>query len=291
MKWITILLIILITIFSSNICRAESVIPAHIHLSSSKIPQGGISLITIRTESGEHPQVIWLNKTIQMVPEAQKKLWQGFLAADLKQPKGRQNVTVKIDPSNQNTRIELEITAKDYGVQRLTLPPHMVELDDKTLKRVLAEQKIIQALWKTPDPTPLWHGAFLRPVPGIVVGPFGKGRIINEQPRSPHSGVDLRGAAGTPVKATNRGRITLTDEHFFSGRSVVIDHGGEILSMYFHLEKILVQSGEIVEKGQVIGLVGSTGRASGPHLHWGVRLNGVRIDPLVLLDISRQLEE
>ena len=103
--------------------------------------------------------------------------------------------------------------------------------------------------------------------------------------------MDLRGAAGTPVKATNRGRITLTDEHFFSGRSVVIDHGGEILSMYFHLEKILVQSGEIVEKGQVIGLVGSTGRASGPHLHWGVRLNGVRIDPLVLLDISRQLEE
>ena len=88
----------------------------------------------------------------------------------------------------------------------------------------------------------------------------------------------------------NHGKIVLTDDFFFSGKSVVIDHGGEILSMYFHLNKILVQHGEYVKKGQVIGLIGSTGRASGPHLHWGIRLNGARVDPMMFIDLSRQLE-
>ncbi|MBN1848468.1 MAG: M23 family metallopeptidase [Deltaproteobacteria bacterium] len=291
MRWHTKLIITLITIFFSNICMAESPIPSHIRLSSQRIFQGGVGLIAILTEKGEHPRVTWLNKTVHLVPNDRKTKWQGFLAADLQQQPGRQGVTVTLNPSGHQSRFDMEIIAKDYGVQRLTLPPHTVDLDEETLKRVLEEQKIMSALWKEPEPAPLWHGAFLRPVPGIVVGPFGKGRIINEQPRSPHTGVDLRGEAGTPVKAMNRGKIVLTDEHFFSGRSVVIDHGGEILSMYFHLEKILVRSGETVEKGQVIGLVGSSGRASGPHLHWGIRLNGVRIDPIELLDISRQLEE
>jgi murein DD-endopeptidase MepM/ murein hydrolase activator NlpD len=187
--------------------------------------------------------------------------------------------------------MKMEVTAKDYGTQKLTLPPEMVELDDPTLQRVLKEQKIMQALWKEPELDLFWHGAFVKPIPGEIVGPFGKGRIINGQPRSPHSGVDLRGAAGTPIKAMNRGKIVLTDDQFFSGRSVVIDHGGEILSMYFHMEKILVQQGDMVEKGRIIGLVGSTGRATGPHLHWGVRINGLRIDPMTLIDTSKHLEE
>jgi murein DD-endopeptidase MepM/ murein hydrolase activator NlpD len=101
----------------------------------------------------------------------------------------------------------------------------------------------------------------------------------------------LRGKKGTPIKAINDGRVVLTADHFFTGLSVVIDHGGGIQSMYFHMDKIQVQQGEMVEKGAVIGSVGSTGRATGPHLHCGVRVNGCRIDPLQLIDKSSQLEE
>ncbi|MBW1862211.1 MAG: M23 family metallopeptidase, partial [Deltaproteobacteria bacterium] len=124
-----------------------------------------------------------------------------------------------------------------------------------------------------------------------LVGPFGRRSIINDQPRSPHSGVDLKGKRGTPIKAANNGKVALTGNHFFSGKSVVIDHGGGIQSMYFHLDKIMAKEGQTIIKGQVIGLVGSTGRSTGPHLHWGMRVNGARVDPLMLTGLSQQIEE
>ena len=127
------------------------------------------------------------------------------------------------------------------------------------------------------------------PLSGEVVGPFGRRSIINNQPRAPHSGMDLKAARGTPVRATNNGRVVLTADHFFTGHVVVIDHGAGIHSMYFHLEKIMVTQNQMVKKGELIGLVGSTGRATGPHLHWGVRVNGARVDPMALISISRQL--
>ena len=120
--------------------------------------------------------------------------------------------------------------------------------------------------------------------------PFGCRCIINDMERSPHSGVDLKASEGTPVKATNRGIVVLVADHFFSGLSVVIDHGGGMQSMYFHLSEVLVQAGELLEKGTIIGLSGSSGRVTGPHLHFGIRLNGGRVNPIKLIEISRRLE-
>ncbi len=149
----------------------------------------------------------------------------------------------------------------------------------------------MKQLWETPPSAPLWNGPFLRPISGKVMTPFGPRSIINNQPRAPHSGVDLKAKKGTPVRATNDGRVALASDYFFSGRSVVIDHGGGIQSMYFHLERILVQQDEMVTKGHIIGLVGSSGRATGPHLHWGIRINGARVDPLRLLSVSKRLRK
>ena len=176
-------------------------------------------------------------------------------------------------------------------MRRLTLPKKMVDLDSETLKRVRKESGVMKAIWKAAPADPLWRGLFLKPVPGKVVGTFGRRSIINEQPRSPHSGVDLRGKRGTPVKAINHGRVVLTENHFFTGLTVVIDHGGGIQSMYFHLDRIEVDVGRIVKKGEVVGRVGSTGRATGPHLHWGIRVNGARVDPLALTRLSAELVE
>ncbi|MBW1911786.1 MAG: M23 family metallopeptidase [Deltaproteobacteria bacterium] len=262
-----------------------------IYISTREIPRGDISLIRIRVEKGEIPKVTWMKRNIYLVPGADRCCWQGFLAVDLMEKPGTYQALVKISPSGIEKALKIRVIGKDYGVRRLTLPKKMVDLDPETLKRVKKESGVMKGLWKTPATSPAWIGHFIKPVSGEIVGPFGRRSVINNQPRSPHTGVDLRGAKGTPVKAINNGKVVLTSDHFFTGRTVVMDHGGEILSMYFHLDKILVKQGDRVVKGGIIGHVGATGRATGPHLHWGMRINGARISPLRLLSASKELEE
>jgi murein DD-endopeptidase MepM/ murein hydrolase activator NlpD len=262
-----------------------------IHLSSNSIGQGDLCLIRIRVEGGNTPVVLWMGKEVFLAANPQKTEWYGYLVADLAAKPGHYKVLVRMPGSGTQKQLELEIREKDYGVRRLTLPKNMVDLDSQTLQRVKKESKRMKGLWEAKPSLPLWSGSFIRPVPGEVVGAFGQRSIINNQPRSPHSGVDLKSERGAPIKAINRGQVVLTGNHFFAGLTVAIDHGGGILSMYFHLDRIDVQKGEKVPKGHVIGLVGSTGRATGPHLHWGIRINGDRIDPLRLVALSQQLEE
>jgi murein DD-endopeptidase MepM/ murein hydrolase activator NlpD len=232
--------------------------------------------------------MIWMNRKVHLTPNRQKTMWDGFLAADLTVKPGRYRALLKKNPSGHEKQLAIEVRKKDYGVRRLNLPKYMVELNPRVLKRVKKESKLMGSLWDAEPSAPLWNGAFMRPISGKVMGPFGQRSVINNQPRAPHSGVDLKAKNGTPVKATNGGRVVMICDYFFTGRSVVIDHGGGIQSMYFHLEKILVQQDEIVPKGHIIGLVGSSGRATGPHLHWGIRINGARVNPFRLISVSKK---
>jgi len=270
--------------------QAVSIQGPEIILSSDKIPQGELSLISVIVENSEVPEVRWLGKKVYLVPDRARRTWNGFLGVDLRSSPGIYPVLVRVSPTHVEKRIRIEVDKKNYGVRRLTLPRKMVELDAVTLRRVKKEGQVMKEVFQAPVSRALWRGPFQRPVDGEVVGPFGRSSIINGHPRAPHSGVDFRAARGTPVKAINNGRVVLTCNHFFTGKSVVLDHGGGIISMYFHLEKILVQKGQILTKGEVLGLVGSTGRATGPHLHLGVRVNGARVDPLTLVSLSRELE-
>jgi murein DD-endopeptidase MepM/ murein hydrolase activator NlpD len=193
---------------------------------------------------------------------------------------------VEVDsPKNSPTtyRTSIEVAKKEFGEQSLTLPENMVTLDAKTLKRVRKEAAEFKKLWDVHTPKKYWYGNFVLPLPGKLSTPFGLGRILNGEPRSPHSGVDLRAKLGEPVRAANHGRIVLVGDFFFHGKAVVIDHGWGLYTMYFHLSKVKVSEGDLVGKGYVIGLAGSTGRATGPHLHWGVRLEGARVDPFALM--------
>lgn len=262
-----------------------------VFLSSATLSQGEVGLVRVRADGRKAPIVVWLEKEIPLSPNAQKTRWVGFLGVDLREKPGIRKILVRRSPDGPQRELAIRIVPKDYGVRRLTLPKAMVDLDAKTLERVRSESKIVNRLWGEPPLPPSWDGAFIMPLEGEVVGPFGRRSIINEQPRSPHSGVDLRAKKGTPVRAINRGRVELTADHFFSGLSVVINHGGGIQSMYFHLERIAVEEDDLVEKGQVIGYVGSTGRATGPHLHFGVRVNGSRVDPLGLISMSQGILE
>lgn len=183
----------------------------------------------------------------------------------------------------QTWRRSLEVITKDYGTQQLTLPENMVTLDADTLKRVKKEGARFSNIWYKRSPRRYWHGSFIRPVPGKLTTPFGLRRILNGEPRSPHSGVDLRAAVGEPVRSANHGRIVLVGDFYFHGKAVVVDHGWGLYTMYFHLSQVNVSEGDLVGKRATIGLAGSTGRATGPHLHWGVRLGGARVDPFALL--------
>jgi murein DD-endopeptidase MepM/ murein hydrolase activator NlpD len=181
----------------------------------------------------------------------------------------------------------IQVRTRRFAVQRLTLPQHMVELDPETATRVSEEAGRLKALWKAATPERLWRGAFLSPViSGAKPEGFGLRRIINNQPRSPHSGADYKAAPGSVVRAPNAARVALAEEQFFAGNALVLDHGLGLYTIYFHLQDSLVKPSDLVQKGQEVGRVGATGRTTGPHLHFGVRLNGARIDPAALLRLS-----
>jgi len=181
-------------------------------------------------------------------------------------------------------RGRLHVRGRDFPVQRLTLPGGMVNLDPQTEQRAVAEARTLQAVYRAITGERLWRGAFARPVEGDEPGSgFGARRIINNQPRSPHGGTDYAAPRGTPVVSANAGRVALVAEYFFPGRLVVVDHGLGLYTLYFHLDEVRTAVGERVARGQPIGSVGSTGRATGPHLHFGAQLGGARVDPERLL--------
>ncbi len=288
-KIIRLLLIILFFFFLSTAeTRASSGLD--ITLTPSQIGQGEVALLSIQKLGKVKPTVTWIGKKITLLYETKNDAREGFIGVDLTTKPGRYKLKINLTDSNKTHAITVSVLSRDYGTRSLTLPKEMVELDSNTLKRVRRESKTIKELFISSGKNPLWMGRWIRPVPGIIVGPFGRRSIINGMQRSPHSGVDFKAAEGDPIKATNRGIVALVENLFFSGLSIIIDHGGGIQSMYFHLSKDLVKVGQVVEKGAIIGLAGSSGRVTGPHLHFGIRLNNRRIDPIKLIEISGGLE-
>ncbi len=210
-----------------------------------------------------------------------------LVGIDLDAPTGKQILTVTVGDRTVAT-VPVRITAQHFPIQTLTVPDEMVHLDDATLTRVKQEQQAALNAMAPVTAERWWSGPFVVPTDGPQMNSFGKRRIINGEPRNPHSGEDFSAPEGSQVVAANDGVVRLIGDHFFSGHSIFIDHGDGLYTMYFHLSKVVVTPGQRVRKGEVIGLVGSSGRATGPHLHWGARLNGARINPVELTRLAFQ---
>lgn len=212
----------------------------------------------------------------------------GLLGIDMQDAPGTHELSIDVTDSQGSKRLSFNVLVmkEKYPVQHLTLPKDKVDLDDESLVRVKAEQEQVKTALEEVSPERFWEGGFVEPVHGTISGAFGRVRIINGQARSPHNGEDIAAPLGAEVLAMNDGVARLTVDHFFSGKGVFLDHGLGLYSMYFHLSDITVQNGDRVKRGQVIGKVGASGRATGPHLHWGVRLNGARVNPYSLLALS-----
>ena len=178
------------------------------------------------------------------------------------------------------------VSAKQYPEQRLTIDnPRMVNPNPQDLERIRSESAQMREQYIRFSPLQHSLAPFVKPVDGVTSSPFGRRRILNDQPRNPHSGLDIAAPTGTPIKAPTPADVTLTGNFFFNGNTVFLDHGGGLITMYCHMSEIMVREGDKVDRGATIGLVGATGRATGPHLHWSVNLNGHRIDPLQLLEL------
>jgi murein DD-endopeptidase MepM/ murein hydrolase activator NlpD len=211
----------------------------------------------------------------------------GLLGIDMQDEPGTYELALEVRTGEAVKKLSYNVlVAKEkFAVEHLKLPKDKVDLDEKSLARWKAEQQLVQQALAENSRLRLWRSDFLEPVNGKRTGIFGSVRIMNGQPRNPHNGEDIGAPLGADVAATNDGVVRITVDHIFSGKGVFVDHGLGFYSMYFHLSEILVKDGDLVTAGQVIGKVGATGRATGPHLHWGVKLNGARVNPYSLLDL------
>ena len=190
------------------------------------------------------------------------------------------------DGSARETAARFDVHAREYPTTRLKVAPKYVELSPENQERAARERAELEAIYDRTTPEPLWTTPFQVPIPGTTGGRnFGHRRVFNDQPRAPHSGADLTASTGTPIRSTNRGRVVLAENLFFSGNAVFVDHGLGIYSMYLHLSRIDVEPGQLLERGEVVGLAGATGRVTGPHLHWGFRVQGARVDPFSMLTV------
>jgi len=180
---------------------------------------------------------------------------------------------------------DLHVRPHKFPTRTLHVDEAFVNPPADAQARIAHEAAELHRIYDASAPERLWRDPFIVPVPGEAVSRFGTRSIFNGQPRNPHTGADFLSPAGTPIHAPNGGRVVLARDQYFSGNTVLIDHGLGLSSLLAHLSSISVHEGDIVTTGAVVGLVGATGRVTGPHLHWAVRLNNARVDPLSLLAV------
>ena len=176
------------------------------------------------------------------------------------------------------------IKKKNYTEQRITLADtKMVSPPSKELERIRKESAAQKAVYASFTPQIDLSQGFIMPLEGRKTSLYGHRRFFNDVPRSPHSGLDIAAPTGTPIVAPGPGRVALRGDFYFNGKTILLDHGQGLITMYCHMSEYIVEEGEFIDQGQMLGLVGSTGRSTGPHLHWSVSLNNFRIDPLEFL--------
>ena len=238
---------------------------------------GGIAVITLPAGE-EKPSASYNDKPVMVVADGDS--WKAVVGIPLKEAVGNATLVVNRDPAQA---IDFSIEPHAYREQRLNVERKYVEPDQQSLDRIFGERRIIDGAlnrFSTPVPTGLQFGA---PVPGRQSPSFGFRRIFNDQPRSPHSGMDIAAPQGTPILAPLAGTVAATGDFYFNGNTVIVDHGQGFVTLYCHLSHIAVSEGDSVDAGAQLGLVGATGRVTGAHLHFSTYLNGTAVDPALFL--------
>lgn len=268
-------LIALLACFSIfNIASAAS-------FTGSSVP-GGVSVVNLGTSSEARPHARYGSKNILVIE--QDGQWTGLVGLSLKTLPGNYIVSYQTDKDNStNKEVSIKVKPKTYQEQRLKMKQKKYVSPDKDqLARINREKKHMGTLFK------IWTDTDVAvdlswPVDGTLSSPFGLRRFFNDQPRNPHSGIDIAAPEGTDIVMPTDGVIIDTGDYYFNGKTVFVDHGQGMISMFNHMSKIAVKSGDKLKRGDKIGEIGQTGRVTGPHLHWSLSLNEARVDPMLFL--------
>ena len=242
--------------------------------------RSGVALADVKGTWVGHEVSFWQD-------DADANIHRAILGIDLEQSPGPGTfvVTAKLQ-SGEGVTCSADITIKagHFAIEKLTVEEKFVEPSPEDAARAEKEGERLHEIYAMRSAEKLWNGNFRFPLDGPRRGSnFGSRRILNGEARSPHSGLDIHAPTGTPVHAAQRGRVAMAEELYFAGNTIVLDHGMGIYTFYCHLSKISVKEGDLVDVGALIGLVGATGRVTGPHLHWGLEVNESRVNPLQIL--------
>jgi murein DD-endopeptidase MepM/ murein hydrolase activator NlpD len=269
-------LVVLVAALVSGTARASDVVTLP---KESHVP-GGVVLLPIQGPADD-PPTVKLGDSRAMVLRV-KDHWLAVLGVPLSTEPGSLKVAIESRASQEKDAV-VEIEPKQYRVQSLKVAPKMVDLSPADQARTAEERPRLAKALATFSDAPPATLRLLPPIPGPRSSSYGLRRVFNNQPRSPHTGMDIAAPTGTPIKAPAAGRIVEAGNFFFSGNTVFVDHGQGLVTMYGHMSVIDVKVGDAVKTGDVLGKVGATGRVTGPHLHWGVVLNGTMVDPALFL--------
>lgn len=245
----------------------------------SRVP-GGIAVIELG-KSTSAPKVTFNKENVLVTRKSEQEPWQAWVGIPLKQPLGTAHIEINGQPQS------FTVTSFDYPEQRLTVKNKHVNPNTEQMERISSEFKLMNKVYKSHTAqSELKSSEFegmIWPLHGPQSSAFGLRRFFNDQERNPHSGIDIAAPTGTQITAPAAGKVVLTGDFYFNGKSVFIDHGQGLISMLCHMSEIDVNEGDMVNANDPIGLVGATGRVTGPHLHWTVSLNNARIEPKLLL--------
>ena len=273
--------------------------PPSVHLSATTVTNGDVLLLEIDTgilrPSIPDMHIKFSGRTYDIFDHPAKD--EGFYCALIGMPYHTNPgpAVVKLQWSEKGRsyaeQIPLKIIAGTYKTDVLTVDSRRVNPNQKNRERARRERQELNHIYASGGKARLWDGLFQLPVDKEITSPFGNKRVFNGQLKSYHNGVDFRAAEGTPAFAANSGLVRMAKNLFYSGNVAIIDHGTGIFTIYAHLDKLKVTAGQRIEKGQLIGLTGATGRVSGPHLHWGVKITGTAVNPIQFIDVVSRIVE
>jgi len=261
---------------------AQDAIAGIVSVSPAQVYQGNAFLVLLKTGDNQNPpEAKFENRPVYFSETADGR----YIGMGTVEPRLKPAVyTVSVALNGETHEADVTVLRQDFPVERLSLPEKQVSLSPEDSRRAQEEAARLGQLWPQVSEV-RWTLPFHLPVDGNLGTRFGTRRILNGLEKNPHNGQDIKAPRGTPVRAISTGRVVFREDLFFGGNTLVLDHGGGLFSFYMHLEEFLVNEGQNVDTGTAIATVGSTGRSTGPHLHVGMKLGGVNLNPVSVVDL------